>query len=42
MAGPHPCRPKPVDEDDCRLARYATEVMALSKDIEQAVANLRS
>ena len=32
---------KPVDDDDCRLAEYATKVMALSKDIEQAVARLR-
>ena len=32
----------PVDEDDRLLAKYATEVMALSKDIEQAVANLRT
>jgi acyl-CoA hydrolase len=32
---------KPVDEDDCRLAEYATKVMGLSKDIEQAVARLR-
>lgn len=29
----------PVDEEDTRLARYATEVMALSKGIEQTVAN---
>ncbi|HST45708.1 MAG TPA: acyl-CoA thioesterase [Luteimonas sp.] len=29
----------PVDAEDARLARYATEVMALSKGIEQTVAN---
>lgn len=31
----------PEDEDDRRLADYATRVMGLSKDIEQAVARLR-
>ena len=29
----------PVDAEDARLAHYATEVMALSKGIEQTVAN---
>ena len=29
----------PVEAEDARLARYATEVMALSKGIEQTVAN---
>jgi acyl-CoA hydrolase len=33
---------QPVDEEDHRLAEYALKVMALSKDIEQAVARLRS
>lgn len=32
---------KPEDPDDRRLAEYALKVMALSKDIEQAVASLR-
>jgi acyl-CoA hydrolase len=32
---------KPDNEDDRRLAEYALQVMALSKDIEQAVASLR-
>jgi acyl-CoA hydrolase len=32
---------KPTDPDDQRLADYALKVMALSKDIEQAVAGLR-
>jgi acyl-CoA hydrolase len=32
---------EPVDEDDRRLAEYALKVMALSKDIEHAVARLR-
>ena len=32
---------QPVDPDDQRLAEYALKVMALSKDIEQAVASLR-
>ena len=32
---------KPEDPDDQRLADYALKVMALSKDIEQAVASLR-
>ena len=32
---------KPEDPDDQRLAEYAMQVMALSKDIEQAVASLR-
>jgi hypothetical protein len=32
---------KPEDPDDQRLAEYALKVMALSKDIEQAVASLR-
>jgi acyl-CoA hydrolase len=40
---PTPVPPwKPVDEDDCRIAEYATKVMGLSKDIEQAVAHLRT
>ncbi len=32
---------RPEDPDDRRLAEYALKVMALSKDIEQAVASLR-
>jgi acyl-CoA hydrolase len=32
---------QPADEEDRRLAEYALSVMALSKDIEQAVARLR-
>ena len=32
---------QPSDPDDRRLAEYALKVMALSKDIEQAVARLR-
>ena len=32
---------RPEDPDDRRLADYALKVMALSKDIEQAVASLR-
>lgn len=32
---------EPVDQDDRRLAEYALKVMALSKDIEQVVAQLR-
>jgi acyl-CoA hydrolase len=32
---------EPVDDDDRRLAEYALKVMALSKDIEHAVARLR-
>ncbi|HEX4854557.1 acyl-CoA thioesterase [Arenimonas sp.] len=33
---------RPTDPDDQRLAEYALKVMALSKDIEQAVAGLRA
>lgn len=32
---------QPREDDDRRLAEYALKVMALSKDIEQAVASLR-
>ena len=32
---------QPVDDEDRRLSEYAQNVMALSKDIEQAVARLR-
>jgi acyl-CoA hydrolase len=31
----------PVNEDDRRLSEYATQVMALSKGIEQTVARYR-
>jgi hypothetical protein len=32
---------EPRDEQDRRIADYALKVMALSKDIEQAVSRLR-
>jgi acyl-CoA hydrolase len=31
----------PVSEEDARLSEYATQVMALSKDIEKTVARYR-